>query len=173
MVPVVRALVSAGIPVVGHIGLTPQSISSLGGYRVQGKQHRQALGLLDDALALQTAGCLMIVLEAMPAVVAAAITERLVIPTIGIGAGAGCSGQVLVQNDMLGVFDGFVPKFCKRYADIQSMAVDAIAEYRLEVKSGQFPSVTHTYPMADKVAPGQEAVDEEALFLAALADRDK
>lgn len=147
--PTVSRITRVGIPVLGHIGLTPQRHHSLGGFRVQGKTARSAEKLLDDALSLQEAGCFAIVLEAVPAEVAQIVTEKLEIPTIGIGAGAGCSGQVLVQMDMLGYYpEGrFMPKFLKRYGSVFADAKDAIARYKHEVRSGQYPAKEHTYPI--------------------------
>ncbi len=157
----VRAIVGAGIPVVGHIGLTPQSISQLGGYRVQGRLATDARQLLEDALLLEAAGCCAIVLEAVPAVVASAISERLSIPTIGIGAGAGCDGQVLVFHDLLGLFDQLNPRFVKQYADLRGIIGTAFSNYRDEVEARQFPAEEHIYKMT---------AGEEALFLALLDD---
>ncbi|ORX76161.1 hypothetical protein BCR32DRAFT_271435 [Anaeromyces robustus] len=139
MAETIKAITKVGIPVLGHIGLTPQRQSSLGGFRVQGKTFEDAKSLLEDALALQEAGCYGVVLEAMPKDVASFITSQLNILTIGIGAGNGCSGQVLVQQDMLGAFDKFVPKFCKVYADISSTAINAIKNYSKDVKERKFP----------------------------------
>lgn len=163
MVPVIEAIVSAGVPVMGHIGLTPQSQSKLGGYRVQGKTAVSAQHLLDDALALEAAGCFAIVLEAVPAVVAETISRRLAIPTIGIGAGAGCDGQVLVYHDMLGLFDRLQPRFVKEYASLRQVIVDAFRSYREEVLARRFPAEEHTYPMNES---------EQAAFLAGLLDED-
>ncbi len=143
----VAAIVDAGIPVMGHIGLTPQSVSKLGGYRVQGRTARAAIGLLDDALALQEAGCFALVLEAVPAPVARAITARLHISTIGIGAGADCDGQVLVYHDMLGMFDRFTPRFVKQYADLNRQILDALSAFREDVAAGRFPEAEHVYGM--------------------------
>jgi 3-methyl-2-oxobutanoate hydroxymethyltransferase len=143
----IRAIVDAGVPVMGHIGLTPQTVSQLGGYRVQGNTAVSAQTMLEDALALQEAGCFAIVLEAIPASVATAISNRLTIPTIGIGAGAGCDGQVLVYHDMLGLFDKFVPKFVKQYAHLGDIILEALETYRDEVQNGTFPAPEHTYPM--------------------------
>eukprot|EP00833_Pecoramyces_ruminatium_P006244 jgi/Orpsp1_1/1180276/evm.model.c7180000072759.1 len=140
MAETIKAITKVGIPVLGHIGLTPQRQSSLGGFRVQGKTFEDAKSLLEDALALQDAGCYGVVLEAMPREVASFITSQLNILTIGIGAGNGCSGQVLVQQDMLGAFDKFVPKFCKVYADISSTAINAIKNYSKDVKERNFPN---------------------------------
>jgi 3-methyl-2-oxobutanoate hydroxymethyltransferase len=161
MAPTVRAIVDAGIPVMGHIGLTPQSITKLGGYRVQGKTAAAALKLVDDAMALEEAGCFAIVLEAVPAAVAAAVTDRLHIPTIGIGAGAGCDGQVLVYHDLLGLHDGHQPRFVKQYAHIRPLIVEAFRSYGREVAGGAFPAEEHTYPMS---------AEEEAEFRRALAE---
>jgi len=147
MAPAVKAIVAAGIPVMGHIGLTPQSLSKLGGYRVQGKTAESAFNLLRDALILQDAGCFAIVLEAIPAPLAALITKRLEIPTIGIGAGADCDGQVLVYHDLLGLFEGLQPRFVKRYADAGRLIREALARYRVEVSHGDFPRAEHTYQM--------------------------
>jgi 3-methyl-2-oxobutanoate hydroxymethyltransferase len=147
MAPTVQAIVDAGIAVMGHIGLTPQSISRLGGYRVQGKTADDAIRLLDDALALEEAGCYAIVLEAVPAPVAEAISQRLTIPTIGIGAGIGCDGQVLVYHDMLGLFDRFTPKFVRQYASLGQDVQQAVEAYRDEVHSRQFPGEEHSYSM--------------------------
>lgn len=159
MAETVRAIVAAGIPVQGHIGLTPQSISALGGYRVQGKTAASAAKLLGDALALQDAGCFSIVLEAVPAAVAQAISQRLRIPTIGIGAGAGCDGQVLVYHDLLGLFDRFTPKFVRQYANIAAEIRQALTGYKEDVLARRFPAEEHTYPMDE---------DELAGFLSTL-----
>lgn len=143
----VRRIVAAGIPVMGHIGLTPQSISQLGGYKVQGKSAGAARRLFDDALILEQAGCFSLVLEAVPAPVAAAISRHLSIPTIGIGAGADCDGQVLVYHDLLGLFDRFTPRFVKQYARLNEVVQEALEAFRDEVVQGQFPAEEHTYPM--------------------------
>jgi 3-methyl-2-oxobutanoate hydroxymethyltransferase len=147
VVPIVQAIVRAGIPVMGHIGLTPQSVSLLGGYRVQGKTAESARALLSDALALQEAGCFSLVLESVPAPVAKWITRQLDMPTIGIGAGAGCSGQVLVYHDLLGLFERFTPKFVKQYAQLHGAIVEALAAYRDDVLARRFPAQEHTYPI--------------------------
>lgn len=141
---VIKAVVDAGIPVVGHIGLTPQTTAQLGGFKVQGKGDA-ARKVLEDALAVQEAGACMIVLEAIPAPLATLITERLSIPTIGIGAGNGTDGQVLVYHDMLGMFDKFVPKFVKVYKSIGNEITEGIKEYIDDVKSIAFPAAEHTY----------------------------
>jgi 3-methyl-2-oxobutanoate hydroxymethyltransferase len=147
MIETIAAIVRAGIPVMGHIGLTPQSISKLGGYRVQGKTAADATRLLKDALALEQAGCFSIVLEAIPAAVAAVITEKLHIPAIGIGAGADCDGQVLVYHDLLGLFDRFTPSFVRRYADGRQVILQALIDFSEEVTDGRFPAQEHTYPI--------------------------
>ncbi len=147
---VIRAIGDAGIAVQGHIGLTPQSASKLGGFKLQGKTAASARDLLNDALALQAAGCFSIVLEAVPDRVAAYITEQLSIPTIGIGAGAGCSGQVLVWHDMLGLFARFQPKFSKQFADIGSAITTALQEYAAGVRAGQFPAREHVFSISDE-----------------------
>lgn len=146
----VRAIVNSGIPVQGHIGLTPQHIARFGGFKAQGKTAEAAKGLMDDALALQEAGCFSIVLEAVPAEVAKIISERLSIPTIGIGAGPDTDGQVLVYHDILGLFDRFVPMFVKKYAELRSASVEAISKYRDEVISGTFPERGHSSHMKDE-----------------------
>ena len=145
----VKAIVAAGIPVMGHIGLTPQSATSLGGYKVQGKTAVSAHKLWQDAQALQEAGCFSIVLESVPAKIAAEISQRLDIPTIGIGAGAGCDGQVLVFHDMLGLFDKFQPKFVKQYANIGEQITQGLVAYRDEVKTRDFPSEEHSFAMPE------------------------
>jgi 3-methyl-2-oxobutanoate hydroxymethyltransferase len=148
-VTTVRAIVRAGIPVQGHIGLTPQSLNLLGGFRVQGKTAAAAQALLDDALALEDAGCFSVVLEGVPERVAGVLTEALTIPTIGIGAGAKTSGQVLVTHDLLGLFEDFTPKFAKRYADLHGATRDAAASFAREVREGVFPGREHAYAMPE------------------------
>lgn len=147
MAATIQALTRVGIPVLGHIGLTPQSVTALSGYKVQGKTAVAAHDLLLDALALQDAGCFGIVLEAVPAPIAAAISQRLTIPTIGIGAGAGCDGQVLVYHDLLGLFDKFQAKFVKQYANIGQQIVSALQQYRDEVQQRTFPDAAHSYDL--------------------------
>jgi 3-methyl-2-oxobutanoate hydroxymethyltransferase len=147
MADTIAAIVRAGIPVMGHIGLTPQSISKLGGYRVQGKTADHAGRLLKDALALERAGCFSLVLEGIPGQVAAVITEKLQIPTIGIGAGPKCDGQVLVYHDTLGLFDRFTPRFVRRYADVRPIILQALTEFSDDVANGRFPAEEHTYPI--------------------------
>lgn len=141
----VRAISQAGIPVVGHIGLTPQTISQLSGYRIQGRTGTDAYRLYHDALALQEAGAVAIIMELMPTLVAEFISEKLDVPTIGIGAGAGCDGQVLVYHDMLGFIHEKAPRFLKRFADVESVVVDAISTYISEVEAREFPAEEHTY----------------------------
>ena len=145
----VTALVGAGIPVMGHLGLTPQSATMLGGFRAQGKTADKARRLLEDALALERAGCFALVLEAVPAPVATRISEELAIPTIGIGSGAGCDGQVLVLHDLLGLYSGHSPRFAKRYAEIGAEIQRALERFASEVRSGAFPAEEHTYAMAE------------------------
>jgi 3-methyl-2-oxobutanoate hydroxymethyltransferase len=142
-----KAIVAAGIPVMGHVGLTPQTATVLGGFKAQGRTADRARQLLDDALALQAAGCFAIVLEAVPAAVAREATKALEVPTIGIGAGGETDGQVLVWHDMLGFYEGHAPRFVKRYADLGSVIVDALSRYAEEVREGAFPEEQHTYKM--------------------------
>ena len=146
----IEAIVAAGIPVVGHIGLTPQSVHQLGGFRTQGKTAEAARQLVADAHALEEAGCYALVLEAIPDRVAELISQRLRIPTIGIGAGPGCDGQVLVTHDLLGLFDGFTPKFVKQYASIHAEMARAFAAYLEEVKAHSFPAPEHTHSIEDE-----------------------
>jgi 3-methyl-2-oxobutanoate hydroxymethyltransferase len=146
----VRAIVGAGIPVMGHIGLTPQSATMLGGFRAQGKTAAKALALLEDAAALEEAGCFSLVLEAVPAPVAERITERVGIPTIGIGSGAACSGQVLVLHDLLGLYEGRAPRFAQRYADVGTQIREALERFAADVRAGEFPAEEHTYAMPEE-----------------------
>jgi 3-methyl-2-oxobutanoate hydroxymethyltransferase len=149
----VAALVGAGIPVMGHIGLTPQSATMLGGFKAQGKTAEKARWLVEEAVALEAAGCFSLVLEAVPAPVAARITETLAIPTIGIGSGSDCDGQVLVLHDLLGLYDRASPRFAKRYAELGAEVQDALERFAGEVRSGVFPGEEHTYAMpADELA---------------------
>ena len=141
----VAAMTSIGIPVMGHLGMTPQSVHRFGGYKVQGKESDHALVLLNDAKALEAAGAFAIVLEAIPAELAKTITEQVAIPTIGIGAGPYCDGQVLVLYDLLGLFDDFVPKFVKPYAHLKADALQALRRYKEEVEQGKFPSDSESY----------------------------
>jgi 3-methyl-2-oxobutanoate hydroxymethyltransferase len=153
----VLALVGAGIPVMGHVGLTPQSATMLGGFRAQGRTAEKARKLLQDARALEAAGCFAIVLEAVPAQVAARITDSLAVPTIGIGSGRGCDGQVLVFHDLLGLYDGKAPRFVKRYADLAAETKSALERYAAEVRSGVFPADEHTYSIPEEELAAFEA----------------
>ena len=146
----IRAIVAAGIPVQGHLGLTPQSVHQLGGFRSQGRTATAARRLLEDALMLQDARCFSIVIESVPTRLAALVSQRLEIPTIGIGAGAGCDGQVLVTHDLLGLFDRFTPRFVKKYADLHGEIARALDAYRTEVRTGTFPRPEHTVDMPDE-----------------------
>jgi 3-methyl-2-oxobutanoate hydroxymethyltransferase len=155
----VRALVGAGIPVMGHLGLTPQSATMLGGFKAQGRTAAKAQQLFEDALALEAAGCFSIVLEAVPTVVAERITAALSVPTIGIGAGAVCDGQVLVWHDLLGLYEGHAPRFVKQYAELAPAITAALAHYAEDVRSGAFPAEQHTYAMpAEELALFEDAV---------------
>jgi len=149
--PTVKAIVKAGISVMGHIGLTPQTAGSLGGFKVQGKDAKAAQSLIDSAVALEDAGAFAIVLECIPAPLAKIISQKLDIPTIGIGAGVHCDGQVLVTQDMLGLFDRFVPKFVKQYAQIGQLELEAFNKYAEEVASGVFPDDAHSFTMKEEV----------------------
>jgi len=149
--PTVKAIVKAGIPVMGHIGLTPQTAGSLGGFKVQGKDAKAAQNLIDSAIALEDAGAFAIVLECIPAPLAKIISQKLAIPTIGIGAGVYCDGQVLVTQDMLGLFDRFVPKFVKQYAQIGQLELEAFNKYAEEVALGVFPDDAHSFSMKEEV----------------------
>lgn len=143
----IRAIVEAGIPVMGHLGLTPQSVHQLGGFRAQGKTASAARRLLEDALLLEEAGCFSLVLEAVPARLAAFVSQRLAIPTIGIGAGAGTDGQVLVTHDLLGLFDRFTPRFVRQYASLHAEMRRAFQEYIADVQARQFPAPAHSLEM--------------------------
>lgn len=147
MAATVSAIVNAGIPVQGHIGLTPQTATSLGGFKVQGKSAQAAKQLLDDAKALEDAGCFSIVLEAIPAPLAERITQTISIPTIGIGAGPNCDGQVLVIHDLVGLYDRFTPKFVKQYAKINDPILAALRQYKAEVENRSFPTEAHSFTM--------------------------
>lgn len=149
--PQVKAITEAGIPVMGHLGLTPQSINALGGHRVQGKTQQAAQKLLDDARALQEAGAFAVVLECVPEKLAEKVTKELEIPTIGIGAGAGCDGQVLVYQDMLGMFSDFTPKFVKKFANVGQVMKEAFKSYIDEMQQGSFPSQEHCYSIDDDI----------------------
>jgi 3-methyl-2-oxobutanoate hydroxymethyltransferase len=158
----VHAIVGAGIGVMGHVGLTPQSATVLGGFKAQGRSADQARQLFEDALALQAAGCFALVLEAVPAPVAARITDALTIPTIGIGAGAACDGQVLVWHDLLGLYGGRTPRFVKQYANLGAEIERALAEYAADVRSGAFPEERHTYSIPDEELARFESATEAA-----------
>ncbi|MCX5667948.1 MAG: 3-methyl-2-oxobutanoate hydroxymethyltransferase [Candidatus Omnitrophica bacterium] len=144
------AIINAGIPVLGHLGLTPQTVSKLGGFKVQGKDAEGANKILEQAYALERAGCFAIVLECVPDRVAKLITKKLSIPTIGIGAGPDCDGQVLVTNDMVGLFDRFVPKFVKQYVKLSAVISDGLKKYKDEVEKGIFPDATHSFSIKDE-----------------------
>jgi len=159
----VRSIVEAGIPVMGHVGLTPQSATMLGGFKTQGKTAEKARLLVEGALELEDAGAFAVVLEAVPVPVAAEITRRLSVPTIGIGAGRGCDGQVLVYHDLLGLTEGHLPRFVKRYASLSREIRDALEAYVHEVRAGTFPEDQHTYEMAeDELARFEEELGQRA-----------
>ena len=149
--PQIKAITECGIPVVAHLGLTPQSINAFGGYKVQGRDLEAAKKLIDDAVAVEKAGAFALVLECVPTEIATKITEKLTIPTIGIGAGNGCDGQVLVYQDMLGMFSDYTPKFVKQYANVGTIIKDAVTDYINEVNSGAFPDETSSYKASDDV----------------------
>ncbi|MDF2563632.1 MAG: 3-methyl-2-oxobutanoate hydroxymethyltransferase [Massilibacillus sp.] len=151
IVEAVKAIVRAGIPVVGHLGLTPQSIHQLGGFKVQGKDEETAKKLIDDAKLLVESGVFAVVLECVPEKLAAKITQTIAVPTIGIGAGSGCDGQVLVVNDMFGMYSDFTPKFVKKFANLQAQMLTAIMEYKQEVTARTFPAKEHTFSIAEEV----------------------
>ena len=153
----VQAIVGAGVPVMGHVGLTPQSATMLGGFKAQGRTAEKAERLYEDALALEAAGCFAIVLEAVPAPVAARVTEALEVPTIGIGAGADCDGQVLVWHDLLGLYAGKAPRFVKSYADLAGEAKKALEAYVEDVREGRFPEEQHTYAIPEEELAAFEA----------------
>src|SRR5205814_3994947 len=142
---ILKALVDAGIPTASHIGLTPHTIANFGGFKIQGRTAQAAMKILEDALAIQDAGCFMLEFEAVPAKIAAVISKELEIPTIGIGAGVGTDGQILLCHDLLGVFTDFKPKFTKRYANLTEVAVKGISQYIAEVRAGTFPDDDHSY----------------------------
>ncbi len=144
-----RAIVDAGIPVMGHVGLTPQTATALGGYKAQGRTADKAVQVAHDALALEEAGCFSIVFEAIPAAVSQIVVEKLHVPVIGIGAGPATDGQVLVFHDLLGIYDGHAPRFAKRYGEIKAQMVAGVAEYAAEVRRGAFPAPEHTYSIDD------------------------
>ena len=147
----VRKIVDCGIPVMGHIGLTPQSINQLGGFKIQGKTPQVAKKLVEDAIALEQAGAFAVVMETVPAALAAFITRKLSIPTIGIGAGPGCDGQVQIINDILGSTSGYIPKHAKQYAQLANIIKNALTEYQNEVKAGDFPTEPQSFPIEESV----------------------
>jgi 3-methyl-2-oxobutanoate hydroxymethyltransferase len=147
----VKRIVESGIPVMGHIGLTPQSINQMGGYKIQGKTAEAAKKLIEDAIALEQAGAFAVVLETVPAALASLVTQRISIPTIGIGAGSGCDGQVQVINDILGSFSDFVPKHAKQYAKLSDIIKNAVTEYQNEVRSGAFPTEKQSFSMDESI----------------------
>ncbi len=147
---ILRAMVDAGIPTASHIGMTPHTVAMFGGFKIQGKTATTAMKILEDAFAIQDAGCFMLEFEAVPAKIAAVISKQLEIPTIGIGAGVGCDGQILLGHDLLGVFTDFKPKFTKRFANLTEVAVKGITQYISEVKSGAFPDDDHSYGVDEK-----------------------
>ncbi len=149
-VPTIEAIVKAGIPVQGHIGLTPQTASALGGFKMQGKDARAARRIIDDAIAIEDAGVFSIILEAVPAPLGKIIAESVNIPVIGIGAGSDVDGQVLVTHDMIGLFDKFIPKFVKQYTKIRPVIIEAMEAYKKEVINGSFPTMEHSFNMPDK-----------------------
>jgi 3-methyl-2-oxobutanoate hydroxymethyltransferase len=151
-VPMIEAIVAAEIPVMGHIGLTPQSVHTMGGFKVQGRQHDAALALVEDAKALEHAGCFSIVLEGVPDEVARLVTDSVDVPTIGIGAGPYCDGQVLVFHDLLGIEDRIVPKFVRRYASVKADSVAALRSFAEDVRTGRFPSSEESYHLSGEVA---------------------
>jgi len=152
-----RAIVEAGIPVMGHVGLTPQTATALGGYRAQGRTSARALQVASDAIALEEAGCFSIVFEAIPAAVVEELMPRLHVPVIGIGAGPATDGQVLVFHDLLGIYDGHAPRFAKRFADVKAQMVAGVAEYAAEVRAGAFPTPEHTYSIDEQELAGFRA----------------
>ncbi len=157
--PIVRRIVDCDIPVMGHIGVTPQSVNAQGGYRVRGRSRPEAAQLLKDALALEAAGAYAVVLELTPAPLARLISQRLTIPTIGIGAGAGCDGQVQVLHDMLGLFTDFVPRHAKQYANLAPVITEAFARYAAEVRAGTFPTDRESFAMDESLLTGLETPD--------------
>lgn len=150
--PMIEPILDAEIPVMGHLGLTPQSVHAMGGFKVQGKEHDAALELVADAKALAAAGCFAIVLEGVPDAVADMVTRAVDVPTIGIGAGAGCDGQVLVYHDVLGIEDRITPKFVRRYADVKSVSVEALSAFADDVRTGAFPNDDESYHLSADAA---------------------
>jgi 3-methyl-2-oxobutanoate hydroxymethyltransferase len=159
-----RAIVRAGIPVMGHVGLTPQTATALGGYKAQGKTADGAVQIAEEALALQAAGCFAIVFEAVPAAISEVLTAKLSIPVIGIGAGVATDGQVLVWHDLLGIYSGHTPKFVKRYAELREQMVSAVAEYTAEVRGRAFPGAEHAYSIdPEELEAFRRYIDHESL----------
>jgi 3-methyl-2-oxobutanoate hydroxymethyltransferase len=166
-----RAIIRAGIPVMGHVGLTPQTASALGGFKTQGKTAAAAAKLAEDALSLQAVGCFAIVFEAVPAAVTEVIQEKLEIPVIGIGAGSATDGQVLVLHDLLGIYEGRTPKFVKRYAEVRRAMVDGLRNYAVEVRSGDFPGAEHIYSIEPaELAELKRYLEQETLTSASSWD---
>ncbi|NLD18901.1 MAG: 3-methyl-2-oxobutanoate hydroxymethyltransferase [Clostridiales bacterium] len=151
VIPQIKAIVDASIPVMAHLGLTPQSVNAFGGFKVQGKSSTAAQKLMDEARAVEAAGAFALVLECVPAKLAKKVSQNIGIPTIGIGAGNGCDGQVLVYQDMLGLFSDFTPKFAKKFADVGLMVRDAVGQYITEVSDGTFPSAEHEFKVDDDI----------------------
>jgi 3-methyl-2-oxobutanoate hydroxymethyltransferase len=161
--PTIQAIVKAGIPVQGHIGLTPQTASALGGFKIQGKDARAAIKIIEDAKALESAGVFSIILEAVPAPLGKLVAESVKVPVIGIGAGADVDGQVLVTHDMVGLFDKFVPKFVKQYAQIRTSIIAAMQQYRDDVQGGSFPAAEHSFKMpAEALAQIEQELKRES-----------
>jgi 3-methyl-2-oxobutanoate hydroxymethyltransferase len=159
-----RAIVRSGIPVMGHVGLTPQTVNALGGFKTQGKTAASAARVAEEALALQAAGCFAIVFEAVPAAIAAALVPKLEVPVIGIGAGTATDGQVLVFHDLLGIYDGHVPKFVKRYAEIGDAMVAGVRAYTEDVRARRFPAKEHTYSVEpDELAAFEQYLEQDSL----------
>jgi 3-methyl-2-oxobutanoate hydroxymethyltransferase len=156
-----RAIVESGIPVMGHVGLTPQTATALGGYRAQGRTAERALGVARDAIALERAGCFSLVFEAIPSAVAAALMPRLLIPVIGIGAGPATDGQVLVFHDLLGIYDGHAPRFAKRYGEMREQMIAGVSAYAADVRAGSFPAPEHAYSIDDdELRAFEDGLDE-------------
>lgn len=162
LAPTIRRLVEAGIPVMGHIGLQPQSVHQIGGMKAQGRDIDSALHLLEDAHALAAAGVFSMVIEAVPSAVAEKITHSVSVPTIGIGAGPACSGQVQVFHDLLGLYDAYLPRHARRYADAGALIRSALTQYREDVEAGRFPTEEHSFSLKPEVLKALEAVDDEA-----------
>ncbi len=161
-VPMVEAIIDAEVPVMGHIGLTPQSVNAMGGYKVQGRDQSAAMALIDDAQALEAAGCFSIVMEGVPDEVARLVTDAVSVPTIGIGAGPHCDGQVLVYHDVLGIEDRITPKFVRRYADLKADAVGALSAFAADVRTGRFPAHNESYHLNSEQAEALGLYGSEA-----------